>query len=91
MILHTDMVNHFGFLKDKTDGYRDLVVWSHDSAQRSPARLLLFDRNQYREACGWEEEYEFRELPDGAWVSNGGPKIVGNECDAQSMHKQDER
>jgi len=83
IILHAHMVNNFGFLKDKTDGYPNLVIWSHDSAQRAPARLLLFDRSEYREVCGWEEDYEFRELPDGTWISAGDPKIISNDCEPE--------
>jgi hypothetical protein len=75
------MLNHFGFLTIKSNGYRDLVLWSHDSADRFPARLVQFDGKKYVEVCGWEEEYEYRELPDGTWILKGNPKIVGNECD----------
>ena len=31
LVLNTGLVRDFGFLKAKTNGYRDLVVWSHDS------------------------------------------------------------
>ena len=74
------MVNNFGFLKDRTDGYRDLVLWSHDSAFRSPARLFQFDGKEYKEACGWEEEYIGHELPGGGWVWDPKPKINSNTC-----------
>ena len=67
-VLSTDMVRDFGFLEAKTSRYRDLVVWSRDSAFRSPARLFQFDREEYKEACGWEEEYTGHELPGGGWV-----------------------
>jgi len=80
IILHADMVNNFGFLKDRTDGYRDLVLWSHDSAFRSPARLFQFDGKEYKEACGWEEEYIGHELPGGGWVWDPKPKINSNTC-----------
>lgn len=80
LVLDTGLVRDFGFLKAKTNGYRDLVVWSHDSAFRSPARLFQFDGNQYREACGWEEEYVGHELPEGGWVWDPGPKINSNTC-----------
>ncbi len=78
IILHADMVNNFGFLKDRTDGYRDLVLWSHDSAFRSPVRLFQFDGKEYKEACGWEEEYIGHELPGGGWVGNPKPRISSN-------------
>jgi hypothetical protein len=81
LLLKTDNVQDFGLLASKTLGYRDLVVWSHDSAQRSPARLFQFDGKEYQEICGWEEDYEFKELPNGRWVSVGDPKIVGSTCD----------
>lgn len=83
LILDTGLVRDFGFLKAKTNGYRDLVVWSHDSAFRSPARLFQFDGNQYREDCGWEEEYVGHELPGGGWVWDPGPKINSNTCRPQ--------
>jgi hypothetical protein len=82
LVLDTGLVRDFGFLKAKTNGYHDLVVWSHDSAFRSPARLFQFDRNQYGEACGWEEEYEGHELPAGGWVWDPEPKINSNTCAA---------
>jgi hypothetical protein len=79
-VLETDMVRDFGFLKAKANGYRDLVVWSHDSAMRSPARLFRFNGKEYLEECGWQEEYEFQEVPNGTSVQVGGPKIVDNTC-----------
>lgn len=80
IILHADMVNNFGFLKDRTDRYRDLVLWSHGSAFRSPARLFQFDGKEYKEACGWEEEYAGHELPGGGWAWDLKPKINSNTC-----------
>jgi hypothetical protein len=91
MILDADMVNDFGFLKARTNGNRDLVLWSHDSAQRTPARLLQFNGKEYHEVCGWEEDYEFRELPGGKWVSAGDPKIVANECGLKTPPNQSQR
>jgi hypothetical protein len=88
LVLDTGLVRDFGFLKARTNGYRDLVLWSHDSAQRSPARLLQFEGKEYREVCGWEEDYEFRELPDGTWVSAGEPKIVANDCEPKPLPTQ---
>jgi len=80
IILHADMVNNFGFLKDRTDGYRDLVLWSHDSAFRSPTRLFQFEGKEYREVCGWEEEYAGHELPGVGWVWDLKPRINSNTC-----------
>jgi len=82
LVLDTGMVRDFGFLKADAKGYRDLVLWSHDSAFRSPARLFQFDGKQYREACGWEEEHVGHELPGGGWVRDPGPKINSNTCAA---------
>jgi len=81
LLLQTDLVQDYGLLGAKTLGYRDLVVWSHDSADRAPARLFQFDGKQYQEVCGWEEDYELKELPNGHWVSAGDPKIVGSSCE----------
>jgi hypothetical protein len=80
LVLNTDMVRDFGFLKAKTSGYRDLVLWSHDSAFRSPARLFQFDGEEYKEACGWEEEYTGHELPGGGWVWDPKPRINSDSC-----------
>lgn len=81
LLLEADNVQDFGLLRAKSSGYRDLVVWAHDSADRSSARLFQFDGKQYEEVCGWEENYDYRELPDRHWVSAGNPKIVNNRCD----------
>jgi hypothetical protein len=80
LVLDTGLVRDFGFLKAKTHGYRDLVLWSHDSADRSPARLFQFDGKEYKEVCGWEEEYVGHELPGGGWVWDPNPKINSNTC-----------
>jgi hypothetical protein len=90
-ILDTDMVNYFGFLTSRTNGHPDLVLWSHDSAQWSPAQLLRFDGEAYWGVCGWEEEYEYRKRPDGIWVPLGDPKIVSNNCDLKPTPKQGQR
>lgn len=81
LLLQAENVQDFGLLQAKTLGRRDLVVWSHDSAQRSPARLFQFDGKEYQNVCGWEEDYEFKELANGRWVSAGDPKIVGSSCE----------
>lgn len=88
LLLQAENVQDFGLLNEKTVGYRDLVVWAHDSADRSPARLYQFDGKEYQEACGWEEDYEFKELPSGRWVSAGDPKIVGSTCEQLPSSKE---
>jgi hypothetical protein len=85
VVLKIKMVQRFGFLKSDTTGPNDLVVWSHDSATRSQARLYRFDGKKYRKSCGWEEEYTYTERPDGSWVSTGEPKITGNTCSVRSQ------
>ena len=59
MILETDMVQIFGFLKSRTHGYPDLVTWSHGSATERSAELFRFDGDQYIACGGWEEEYGY--------------------------------
>lgn len=81
VLLRAKNVQDFGLLNKKTLGYRDLVIWAHDSADRSPARLYQFDGKEYEEACGWEEDYEFKKLSNGRWVSIGDPKIVDSSCE----------
>jgi hypothetical protein len=80
IILHDEMVNSFGFLKNRTNGHRDLVLWSHGSAFRSGARLLQFRRKEYEPSCQWEEEYTGHELRAGGWVWDPEPRINSNTC-----------
>ena len=90
-LLRAENVQDFGLLNEETLGYRDLVVWAHDSADRSPARLYQFDGKEYQEVCGWEENYEFKELPNGRWVSAGDPKIVDSSCEQLPSSKESKR
>src|SRR5216684_7693904 len=80
IVLHDEMVNSFGFLRNRTNGYRDLVLWSHGSAFHSGARLLQFDRKEYEQSCEWDEEYKGHELRAGGWVSDPEPAIKSNTC-----------
>jgi hypothetical protein len=78
-ILSTDMVQNFGFLRTRTNGLPDLVLWSHDSATRSPGALWQFDGEQYRSICAWEVVYE-RLSPEGDWTPEDKPHIEDNTC-----------
>ena len=86
MLLQTEMVRNYGFLTTKTNGYRDFAAWSHDSAQRSPARLYRFDGEAYQVHCGWEEAYEY-EGPNETWVSVTEPRIEQNSCGEKKTEK----
>ena len=86
-ILDTDMVREFGFLESGARGYRDLVTWAHDSADRAPAFVYRFNGTKYEALCSWEEHYQYRELPDGKWVLAGGPQIVGNTCGTDAKER----
>jgi hypothetical protein len=77
-ILETHSVRDYGFVSNQTNGYRDLVVWSHGSAYQSSVRLFHFDGEQYDLSCGWEEEYEITEGTNA--VANDKPAIVDNSC-----------
>ncbi len=74
-LLETDMVQLFGFLKSRTHGYPDLVIWSHGSATMSGAELFRFDGDQYVASGGWEEEYEYLG-EDGQIVKVDKPRIT---------------
>lgn len=77
-LLQTGNVSGFGFLKSKTNGLPDLVIWSHDSAQRSPGALWKFDGTSYELHCSWEWTTQ-REMPNGDW-KDSEPHIVHNTC-----------
>jgi hypothetical protein len=85
ILLTTDMVNEFGFLRALTDGARNLVTWEHGSAFSAVAHLYAFNGQQYETTCGWNEEYTGHELPGGKWVWNPKPKINSNTCTTSTM------
>jgi hypothetical protein len=66
-VLETGLVREFGFLKATTNGLPDLVLWSHDSAQRYPGALWQFGGSVYESRCGWEIVSKYEELPDRQW------------------------
>lgn len=66
-VLETGLVREFGFLKATTNDLPDLVLWSHDSAQRYPGALWQFDGRVYESRCGWEIVSAYEELPDHQW------------------------
>ena len=78
-VLATEMVNGFGFLPSETKGLPDLVLWSHDSADRSPAALWKFNGTAYVDECGWEVVSTFRDVPNGVaqWLES---HIENNSC-----------
>jgi hypothetical protein len=51
-ILETNRVREFNFLRAQTNGLPDLVIRSHDSAQRFPGALWKFDGAAYIPQCG---------------------------------------
>jgi len=65
LLLQTDMVNEFGFLPSHTKGLPDLVIWSHDSADRFPGALWKFNGAEYVFECRWEVVSTFRDVPNG--------------------------
>ena len=77
-VLKTDMVNDFGFLHSITKGLPDLVLWSHDSAQRHPGTLWKFDGETYQPVCSWQVT-SVREMPDGEW-KEVAVHIANNTC-----------
>jgi hypothetical protein len=79
LLLQTDMVSEFGFLRSTTKGVPDLVLWSHDSAERFPGALWKFDGAEYVPHCTWEVVNTFRDVPNGIaqWVES---HIENNTC-----------
>jgi hypothetical protein len=65
LLLKTEMVREFGFLRTSTEGLPDLVLWSHDSADRSPGALWKFNGRAYDSECSWEIVTSFRDVPNG--------------------------
>ena len=64
-MLQTDMADEFGFLPSTTKGLLDLVLWSHDSADRFPGALWKFNGAEYVFECRWEVVSTFRDVPNG--------------------------
>ena len=76
VLLETNMVQRFSVEKTSSNGYKDVVTASHDSAAMSGVTLYKFDGKQYQKnACG-EIEYELQE--DGHFAKT--PKITAAEC-----------
>ena len=65
LLLQTEMVHEFGFLPSATKGLPDLVLWSHDSAQRFPGALWKFNGAVYVSECTWEVVSTFSDVPNG--------------------------
>ena len=78
-LLDTGNVREFGFLRNKTKGLPDIVLWSHDSALRSPGALWQFDGKEYVRICGWEWTSQ-HQLPNGDWEDDAKPHIENNTC-----------
>jgi hypothetical protein len=90
LVLETNMVQIFGFLKSHTHGYPDLVTWSHDSASESSAELFRFDGTQYIDVGGWEEEYEYLDKNDGM-VKPDKPRITSHFSSKDAIPQLNER
>jgi hypothetical protein len=75
LLLETDMVQVFGFLKSQTHGYPDLVTWSHGSATMFGAQLFRFNGDHYVASGAWEEDYEYLGA-DGQIVRVAKPRIT---------------
>jgi hypothetical protein len=79
LLLQTDMVSEFGFLRSTTKGVPDLVLWSHDSAQRFPGALWKFNGAEYVSECSWEVVSTFTDAPD-AVAQRLESHIENNTC-----------
>lgn len=79
LLLQTDMVSQFGFLRSTTKGLPDLVLWSHDSAQRFPGSLWKFSGAEYVSECSWEVVSAFAGAPS-AVAQRVESHIENNTC-----------
>jgi len=79
LLLQTEMVNQFGFLHTTSKGLPDLVLWSHDSAERFPGAFWKFNGAEYSPECGWEVVSTFRDAPSAKaeWVES---HVENNTC-----------
>jgi hypothetical protein len=84
LILETDMVQVFGFLRSRTYGYPDLVTWSHGSATQRSGELFRFDGDQFIACGGWEEEYEYLD-ENGQIVKPAKPRITSHFSDRDAL------
>jgi hypothetical protein len=74
-----EMVRDFGFLTERHHGLPDLVIWSHDSATRTPGALWRFDGRQYTAICAWQLVWE-QTLPNGETETTKEPHVEDNTC-----------
>jgi hypothetical protein len=79
LLLETEMVREFGFLPSTTKGLPDLVLWSHDSAQRFPGALWKFNGTEYVSECSWEIVSAFRDVPSGM-AERAESHVENNTC-----------
>jgi hypothetical protein len=77
VILETNAIQMFGFLKSQTHGYPDLVTWTHESATEYEAQLFRFDGNRYAPSGGWRVDYQYLG-PDGQIVTPAEPRITSH-------------
>jgi|GEM_PF-5239986 len=77
-VLRSSMVHQFGFLKLKSHGLPDVVLWSHGSAKESTASLWQFNGVRYLKRCNWE--VLFKGDSEDAQVRN-------NTCEAMKAHE----
>ena len=68
-MLSSGLIQNFGFLKTPTHGLPDLVIWSHDSAQRTPGFLWKFDGENYAQKCTGVLAID-KQLPDGSFLDS---------------------
>jgi hypothetical protein len=80
VLLATDMVNDFGFLRASTKGARNLITWEHGGAFSSPALHFVYNGDHYESDCGWEEKYKGHQSPGGGWEWEPEPNFEYNTC-----------
>jgi hypothetical protein len=79
LLFHTYMVREFGFRHSASDGLPDLVLWSHDSAQRFPGTLWRFDGKEYVRECAWKIVSSFKDVQNGV-AQRVESHVENNSC-----------
>jgi len=85
-LLAIGTVQIFGFVKSATNGYPDLVAWSHGSATDYEVRLFRFNGHRYEDSGGWDEEYEYLD-ESGEVVDVKKPRIIPHFSSEEQIPK----
>ena len=76
--LRSSMVQQFGFLKLKSRGLPDIVLWSHGSATQSTVSLWQFNGARYTKRCKWDVVFK---------GDSEETQVENNTCEAKEAHE----